>query len=53
LGLSRSLERDIPALNGWIDSVEAQLDEYDAGGEIYANLDLQVTCLKVWVGIFM
>jgi hypothetical protein len=41
------LQRDIPALNEWIDSVEAQLDEYEATGGIITNLDSKVTYLKV------
>ncbi|XP_033609096.1 dystrophin, isoforms A/C/F/G/H isoform X6 [Cryptotermes secundus] len=46
LGLSRNLEREIPALNEWIDGVEIQLDEYEATGGINANLDSHVTYLK-------
>lgn len=53
MGLSRNLEREIPALNEWIDGVEIQLDEYEATGGINANLDSQVTYLKVWLIISM
>jgi hypothetical protein len=49
------LQRDIPSLNEWIDSVEEQLDEYEAtgGSNTNTNLDLQVTYLKVWFTIFV
>lgn len=47
LGLSQNLQRDIPALNEWIDSVEVQLDEFEAPGGINTNSDLQVAYLKV------
>ncbi|XP_021932648.1 dystrophin-like [Zootermopsis nevadensis] len=46
LGLSQNLQRDIPALNEWINNVEVQLDEFEATGGIDTNLDLQVAYLK-------
>jgi hypothetical protein len=45
--LSRNLQREIPALNEWIDRVEAQLDAFETTGGLNTNLDLQITYLKV------
>lgn len=45
--MSQNLQRDISALNEWIDSVEVQLDKFEATGRINTNLDVQVAYLKV------
>ncbi|PSN29971.1 hypothetical protein C0J52_24408 [Blattella germanica] len=46
LELSRNLQKDIPALNEWIDGVEVQLDEYEAVEPTKKNLDAEVSFLK-------
>jgi hypothetical protein len=41
------LQREIPALNEWIDRVEAQLDAFETTEALNTNLDLQIGYLKV------
>jgi hypothetical protein len=53
LALSRNLQREIPALNEWIDRVEAQLDAFETTEPVNTNLDLQIMYLKVCFIIFM